>query len=111
LGDENTKRIGVENLQKIHNRLRELEGDGLKLEEPSTLLEKYTAPTSVTGYNPSSDIIMGDTEVQNENVQDGDVEQTPENGGEKKSKKRKRKTKADNIAVEEEAPKKKKKKK
>jgi len=88
LGDENTKRIGVENLQKIHNRLRKLEGDGIKLEEPASFFDKYTAPTSITGYNPSSDIVMNETETITETITETTTE-VHENGDKKNQKKEK----------------------
>jgi nucleolar protein 58 len=89
LGDENTKPIGIENLQKVKTRLIQLEGGSLQIDEPVTLTEKYTAPTNVTSYNPSDDVVMGGNDEEK-----GDDK--------KKSKKRKRKTTEETPVKQEE---------
>jgi nucleolar protein 58 len=85
LGDEKTKPIGMQNYEKIKQRLKQLEGDSIRIEEPVQILEKYVTPHNVSTYNPSDDIVMGGTDKDNTEV--------------KKSKKRKRKT-DDNVPKE-----------
>jgi len=77
LGDDNTKPIGMQNYEKIKLRLKQLEGESIRIDEPVQILEKYETPQEVSTYNPSDDIVMGGTNQDNI---------------EKKSKKRKRKT-------------------
>jgi len=87
LGDEKTKSIGVENLKKIHERLKQLEGEGIKLEDPVTLFEKYETPnvSNLNTYNPSNDIVL----EKNGGEQEENME-TEEETPKKKTKKRKR---------------------
>jgi len=84
LGDEKTKPIGMQNYEKIKQRLKQLEGDSIRIEEPVNVLQKYETPQNVSTYNPSDDIVMGGTDQDNTEI--------------KKSKKRKRK--ADDVQKE-----------
>jgi nucleolar protein 58 len=110
LGDEKTKSIGIENLKKIHDRLRKLEGEGIKLEDPVNLLEKYETPSNITTYNTSNDIIL-ETNGDEENMDNGDGEEEVKK--EKKGKKRKREVVEEEVPEEvvEQTPKKKEKNK
>jgi len=110
-----TRSIGVENLKKIHDRLRQLEGEGIKLEDPVELLQKYELPSHITSYNPSGDIVLDlGTNGDGEGDED-EVNMDEDEGQEKKKKKRKREvveeTPEEVVEQEEEEPKKKKRKK
>jgi len=85
-----TRSIGVENLKKIHDRLRQLEGEGIKLEDPVELLQKYELPSHITSYNPSGDIVL-DLGTNGDGEGDEDEVNMDEDEGQEKKKKRKEK--------------------
>jgi len=63
LGDENTKKISVENLKKIHMRMLQLDGRAPTLTPTGVPLEKYDTPQeTVPMWNPADDVVIEQTE-------------------------------------------------
>jgi nucleolar protein 58 len=59
LGDENTKKISIDNLKKIHLRLLQLEGRAPTTTPTGIPLEKYESPQETTPmWNPEDDVVL-----------------------------------------------------
>jgi len=91
LGDQDTRNIGIENLNKIHSRMQALDGKR-PIGAPSTYLKRYENENQDKGYSIAKDIELNnrmDIEEVPNKIEKKDKKKKDKNDKEKKDKEKK----------------------
>jgi len=95
LGDENTKKISIDNLKKIHLRLLQLEGRAPTTTPTGIPLEKYESPQETAPmWNPEDDVVLEQPEEKKAKKRKRESDAGGDGDGKKDKKKARRHSKA-----------------
>lgn len=66
LGDEDTRKVSIDNLRKIHARIQELDGRAPTTTPTGIPLEQYEKPTTTAQYDSKDDFVIAPSEDKKE---------------------------------------------